>query len=346
MAGRYGPSAALDAKGTVSARTGAVSCRPLAHRSVPRPRPLTRQSRVAVAAPASAALDPADAEAGLKALRARGLRVETVRPMSPEPFGYLAGNDDARTKELNTLLSRKDLDAIFCLRGGYGVLRLLGTLDYDAARQHPKLVIGYSDITALHLALYARTGLPGLSGPMVAPDWPTLDAASEDQFWALAGGATPVKIIGPKGEALHGMHDGAAEGVLLGGNLTMVAALLGTPYLPDLTGTILFLEDVGEKPYQIDRLLARLHLAGVLERLGGLVFGAFTHAEPSANRPSLSLKDVLAHYARCVPGPVASGLVYGHFPQKSTLPVGVRASLEVSEGNVSLVIVEPVTHSS
>src|SRR5690606_35697997 len=115
---------------------------------------------------------------------------------------------------------------------------------------------------------WAKARLPGLSGPMVAPDWPKLDAESEAQFWALAGGAAPVEIVGPGGEPLEGMRSGTAEGVLLGGNLTLVAALLGTPFLPDLAGAILFVEEVGETPYRVDRLLARLRLAGVLENLG------------------------------------------------------------------------------
>jgi len=306
------------------------------------PRPLTPTSRVGVVAPASAARAQKDAEAGLAALRARGLRVELHRPMSPEPVGYLAGDDDARAAELNAFLRRDDLDALFCLRGGYGVLRLLDRIDYDAAASHPKLLVGYSDVTALHLALWTNAGVPGLSGPMVAPDWPTLDAESEAQFWRLAGGAAPVEIAGPGGEALAGVQDGRTEGVLLGGNLTMVAALLGTPYLPDLHGAILFLEEVGEQPYQVDRMLARLRLAGVLGRLGGLVFGAFTDCEPRSDRPSLPLDAVLDHYARCVPGPVAKGLVYGHFPRKSTLPVGVRARLDVRAEAGALTVLEPV----
>lgn len=308
-------------------------------------RPLTRRSRVAVAAPASAALDPADAEAGLAALRARGLAVETVRPMSPPALGYLAGSDDARAAELNALLARDDLDAVFCLRGGYGLLRILDRLDYDAARAHPKLVVGYSDVTALHLALWAKAGLPGLSGPMVAPDWPRLDPESEAQFWRLAGGEAPVTVLGPGGEPLVSVQAGTASGVLLGGNLTLVAALLGTPYLPDLSGAILFVEEVGEPPYRVDGLLARLRLAGVLEKLGGLVFGAFTGGEPPAHRPSLSLDAVLEHYAGFVPGPVARGLVYGHFARKSTLPVGVRARLVVNDETAALTVLEPLVGS-
>jgi muramoyltetrapeptide carboxypeptidase len=138
------------------------------------------------------------------------------------------------------------------------------------------------------------------------------------------------------------MQDGEREGVLLGGNLSLIAALVGTPFLPDLAGAVLFVEDVGEPPYRVDGLLARLRLAGVLEKLGGLVYGAFTGAEPPPNRPSLHLDEVLAHYAGFVPGPVACRLVYGHFPRKSTLPVGVRARLDVSGPWASLTVLEPV----
>lgn len=299
---------------------------------------------MAVAAPASAALRPADARAGLEALRKRGLRVDDGRALA-KAAGYLSGSDDARADELNALLAREDLDAIFSLRGGYGLLRILDRVDYAAARERPKLIVGYSDVTALHLAMLACAGVPGLSGPMVAPDWWRIDDASEKQFWALAGGAAPVEIVGPAGEGLSGMRDGLHEGTLVGGNLSMVCALIGTPYMPDLAGAILFVEDVGEPPYRIDGLLARLRLAGILERLGGLVFGAFTVADTPAGRPTLSVDDVLAHYAGLVNGPVANGLVYGHFPTKSTVPVGVNARLDVSGGWAALTVLESVVSS-
>ncbi len=309
---------------------------------MPLPPSLVRTATVGIAAPASAPLAAADLEAGLDALRARGLRIEQPRA-TITPHGYLAGTDAERADELNTLLRRDDLDAIFCVRGGYGVLRLLPDLDYDAARAHPKLIVGYSDITALHFALWAKAGLPGLSGPMIAPDWPHLDAESEAQFWRLAEGHAPVEIVGPGGEALVGVRRGVIEGTLLGGNLVMIASLLGTPYLPDLDGAILFLEEVGEPPYRIDRLFAQLKLAGVLERLGGLVLGGFTGADPPANRPSLSLDAVLDDYTADLPYPVARGLVYGHFRRKSTLPVGVRARLAVEGDAASLTVLDPVT---
>ncbi|MEM1115495.1 MAG: LD-carboxypeptidase [Bacteroidota bacterium] len=307
---------------------------------MPLPRPLTPDSRVAVAAPASAALDARDTEAGLAALRAEGLRIEAAH--ATEPVGYLAGTDAARADALNALLRRDDLDAVVCLRGGYGLLRILDRIDVDAARAHPKLIVGYSDVTALHLALYAEAGLPGLSGPMVASDWSKgLDPEVVADFWRVAGGASGYAVRGPGGERLVPMQAGEAEGVLLGGNLALTAALLGTPYLPDLDGAILFLEDVGEPPYRIDGLLARLRLAGVLGRLGGLVFGMFTGAEVPKGRPTLSVDEVLRHYAPFVGGPVASGLVYGHVARKNTLPVGVRAHLAVG-AEAELTVLEPV----
>lgn len=308
---------------------------------MPLPPPLTPAGSVAVVAPASAALDPADADAGLRALRQRGLTVDMARV---SPTAYLAGTDESRASAFNAALRRDDVDAIVCLRGGYGVLRMLDRVDYDAARAHPKLIVGYSDITALHLALYARAGLPGISGPMVASDWgPGLDAETEADFWRVAGGASDYDVLGPGGEALTPLHAGEAEGVLLGGNLALVSSLVGTPYLPDLTGAILFLEDVSEAPYRIDGMLARLRLAGVLDQLGGLVFGLFTDATVKPGRPTFTVDEVLAHYAPFVDGPVARGLVYGHVPRKTTMPVGVRARLTASASSAALRILTPVS---
>ncbi|PAP77592.1 S66 peptidase family protein [Rubrivirga marina] len=306
------------------------------------PRPLAPSGHVAVVSPSSAALDPADVEAGLHALHRRGLTVD-VLDVAGGPTAYLAGADDARADALNAALRRDDLDAVVCLRGGYGLLRILDRVDYAAARAHPKLVVGYSDVTALHLALYAEAGLPGVSGPMLASDWAKgLDAETEADFWRVVGGHAGYDVVGPGGEALSPLADGDTEGVLLGGNLALVTALLGTPYLPDLDGAILFVEDVGEAPYRIDGMLARLRLGGVLDRLGGLVFGMFTGADVPEGRPTYSVDEVLAQYAPHVGGPVATGLVYGHVPRKSTVPVGVRARLTCGDGEARLHVIDPV----
>lgn len=302
-----------------------------------KPPPLARDGRVAVVAPASAPLDPDAYRAGLEALRARGLRVEA--PETLQPLGYLAAPDEDRLEALNAALRRDDLDAILCVRGGYGCLRLLDGLDYDAARARPKLLVGYSDVTALQLALYAKTRLASLSGPMVAPDWSRMDPRSEASFWQAVSGQAPYAPTGVQG-ALEALRPGRAEGVLLGGNLSTLGALLGTPFLPDLAGAILFVEDIGEPPYRIDRLFEQLRLAGVLGRLAGLVLGGFTDAAPRPDRPSLALGEVLARAAEAVPGPVLAGLPYGHFRPKASIPIGVPARIEADGPVGRLVILE------
>ena len=239
------------------------------------------------------------------------------------------------------MLRDPDLKAVFCVRGGYGTLRLLPHLDYAAARAHPKLLVGYSDITALQLALFHRAGWRSLSGMMVASDWHAPDPDAQRLFWTLARGDTPHPLLGPGGEALAPERPGTAEGVLLGGNLSMLCRLVGTPYLPPLEGVVLFLEDVGEPPYRIDGLLAQLRLAGILGRLGGLLLGRFTGWDEDEARPTLSLEEVLREYASDVNGPVASGLIYGHFSRKNTLPLGVRARLSVTDDAAALSILEP-----
>ncbi len=302
--------------------------------------PLFPGDRIAVVAPASAPLNMPRLHQGVAHLEALGYAVERVRP-DLQPHGYLAGSDDERLAAFNATLRRSDVQALFCVRGGYGTLRLLPHLDYRAARRYPKLLVGYSDITALQLALHRKAGWVGLSGPMVGVEWADPDPASVAQFWNLAQGTAPVTIAGPHGEALRPLRPGTAEGTLLGGNLAMVTYLLGTPYLPSLKGAILFVEDVGEAPYKVDALLAQLKLAGHLDQLGGLVFGAFTGWTPN-DRPTLSYDEVIAEYTQHLPYPVATGLVYGHFPVKSAMPIGIHARLSVTQTSATLTTLEPI----
>ena len=304
-----------------------------------KPSPLHPGDHIAVIAPASPPKKPAHLDAGIQTLRDRGYEVETCR--SFEPYGYLCGTDEVRLGELNGYLRRPDIKALFCARGGFGTMRLLPDIDYEAARRNPKLVIGYSDITALHLALYEHAGLPGLSGPMVAVEWKDPDPETERHFWEIAQGQTPDPLLGPGEEPLRPIRSGTAEGPLLGGNFSMIQRLIGTPYLPSLNGAVLFLEEVGEQPYRLDALFAQLRMAGILHNLGGLVLGSFTDWEPPHDRPTLSPGEVVEHYTQDLSLPVARGLIYGHFPVKSTLPVGVRARLSVDEEEAALAILEP-----
>ncbi len=306
-----------------------------------RPPALLPPARIGIAAPASAPLDPDALDRGIAVLRSRGFDVVHEPPVEA-PVGYLAAPDAVRAESLNRLLRRDDIHAIVCARGGYGTLRLLDRLDYGAARRHPKLLVGYSDITALQLALYRHAGWTSISGPMAAVEWPDPDPWSERRFLELARGVVPSPLDNPDGSPLQVLTPGHAEGVLLGGNLTMIVRLVGTPYLPSLDGAVLFFEDVGEPPYRVDALLAQLHLAGHLDRLAGVVVGGFTEADPPAGRPSLTLEQVLRDRFAGSAYPVATGLRYGHFPVKTSVPIGVRARLAADDGQAFLHLLEPV----
>ncbi len=293
-------------------------------------------------APGSAPSDPDRLREGIERLEGLGFEIE-MDPPEIESVGYLAGSDEDRAAAFNRMVARKDVKALFCVRGGYGCLRILPLIDYNAARANPKLLVGYSDVTALHLALYERSGWYGLQGPMVAVEWPDIDPHIEELFWDLATGGGTGLLEGPSGERLTGIRSGTVDGTLLGGNLTMITALIGTPYLPSLDRAILYVEDVDEAPYRIDGQLAKLQLSGILGRLGGLIFGGFSGWEPKSDKPTLSYQEVIAHYAQFVHGPVAGNLQFGHFPAKNTMPVGIQASLDVIDDQVELTFKERVT---
>ncbi|MEM1125393.1 MAG: LD-carboxypeptidase [Bacteroidota bacterium] len=307
------------------------------------PAPLRPGGRLGVIAPASAPRRPDTLARGLAHLEALGY--EIVQPRAQmERQGYLAGSDAQRLDELNALLRRTDLDALVCVRGGYGTLRLLPGIDYEAARAHPKLLIGYSDITALQLALYTRAGLPSLSGPMVAVEWGAMTPAVEADFWAMVTGVPrdPLPLL--PGEALVPVRPGSAEGPLLGGNLAVLTRLIGTPYLPPLDGAILVIEEVGEAPYRLDGLFAHLHLSGVLDRIGGLLIGQITAWAASDEAVEGHPDEVIAHYTAGLSCPVARGFAYGHVANKHAVPLGIPARLEVTDEAVAVSYLSPLVH--
>ncbi|MEZ4701622.1 MAG: LD-carboxypeptidase [Rhodothermales bacterium] len=307
-----------------------------------KPSPLVPgRSAIAVIAPAGPPRSLRDLHRGCEILASRGYRI--AGPPDRPPYGFLAGTDDERAAELNDALRDPSIDALFCARGGYGAMRILDRIDYDALRARPRLLVGYSDITALQLAWLSQAGVPSISGPMVGVDWPTIDPQREAQFWSLACGGIPT--LDPGGDALVPVRAGAAEGTLIGGNLSLIARLIGTPYLPSLDGAILFLEDVGEAPYRIDALLCQLRLAGLLDTLAGVVLGGFTGFPDPDNDPGL-FEGVIEAYFGGASYPVARGLPYGHFPEKIALPIGIHARLTVSGSHAALALLEPVVGSS
>jgi muramoyltetrapeptide carboxypeptidase len=248
--------------------------------------------------------------------------------------GYLATPDADRVDALHRAMGDPEIRGIVCVRGGYGCLRLLPHVDWAHARQHPTLLIGYSDVTALHLALFAEADWPGLSGPVVT-EWDRADDATLASCRAWCEGTTPSFVDGFDA-TLTPLVPGSASGPLLGGNLAVLTRLLGTPFAPDFEGTVLVLEEVSEVPYRIDRMLTHLQQSGVLEAVSGLVLGSFTTGSLDPNTPTLALEDVFRDHLADRPYPVVTGLPYGHRLPRCSLPLGLPVRLRASQTSATL----------
>ena len=296
--------------------------------------PLRQGALVGVVAP-SGPVDPAVLPA-VEALYARhGWRVRlypSCRARHPV-LPYLAGDDAQRLADLHAALADDEVAAIHCLRGGYGAMRLLPGIDTALLRAKPKLLMGYSDITALH-ALWAAEGLPSLHAPMPASD--LVRPGREDDEAALVallqGGLPAGTVLAPELEPGEPVHPGVAEGVLIGGNLSLVAALCGTPWAWNPHRAILFLEDVSESLYRVDRYLVQLQLAGVLRAVAGIVLGSFTESEA----PEALLRERLLPLCRETAKPLLGGWPTGHGTPNRPLPLGLRVRLDAGAGTLTL----------
>jgi muramoyltetrapeptide carboxypeptidase len=259
-------------------------------------------------------------------------------------YGYLAGTDEERLGDINAALRDPSIDAIWCLRGGFGVTRILDQVDFAAFAARPRPVIGFSDITALLLALYTAAGVVTFHGPMSrAP----LGQFSREHFERVLGlAAVPgrldrlppsITVLVPRTARVVTINGGTAEGPLLGGNLSLLLALAGTRHFPDLDGAILFLEEVGEDLYRVDRMLAQLRMMGVLNHLAGVAVGQFSDMRRGAgDGGALAFDEVLATYFGPLGIPVAAGFPIGHVDEQWTLPIGVRARLDAAAGELDL----------
>jgi muramoyltetrapeptide carboxypeptidase len=262
-------------------------------------------------------------------LRERGY-VPTLLPscFGPPPLDFLAAPDAVRLADVHTAFGDPQFDAVLALRGGSGCIRLLDGIDLGLLAHTRKLLIGYSDLTVLH-ALRGQAGIPSLHAPMPASDWglPGAEADTEALFTRLASGWKTGDLVGRA--APHALsHGGRARGRLVGGNLAMFCALLGTPYLRDVDGALLFIEDISEEPYRVDRMLSQLRLSGVFGRIAGLLVGSFSGAES----PDAVLADHLPKL-RC---PVLAGWPAGHGQPNRPLPLGVMAEMDAAAGTLVL----------
>lgn len=271
---------------------------------------------------------------GEKALNEMGFQVK-YDPSILDSFRYLAGSDQRRGEEVNRMFADPEVQGIFCARGGYGCARTLAFVDEEILKNNPKVFLGYSDITSFLLYLYRRCSLVSFHGPMVTIDLykPVTDKTRASLLNALTVPKPPQDRV-----SLKILKGGFGEGILLGGCLSILVHSLGTPYEPDLRSKILFLEDIDESPYRIDRMLTHLKNAGKLQQVAGLVFGEMKRCHPSAEEGYL-LEEVISEVLQDLTVPILFGFPSGHTHEDNlTLPMGVRARIDGEQGQ--LVILE------
>jgi len=278
--------------------------------------------------------NPEKVSCGLRKLAEWGLRAH-FPDASAVSNRFLAGTDEERANRFNALLKNAEIDCLLAARGGYGCGRILDLIDWAAllGRQIP--IIGYSDITAIHLAAYGKGCRSCVAGPMLAGAFSQEESGADNSPKPQVALASLGQMLSgtPVNHALSALHEGAARGPLIPANLAVLTSLVGTPHLPDLSNCILVIEDVGEAAYRVDRYLNQLNNAGVLKRLGGLIMGQFTDCEDEEWLP-----EVFADFAERIPGPVGRGLPFGHAFPSISLPVGTPAILKADGCHASLQI--------
>lgn len=309
------------------------------------PPALGKGDTVALVSPSSATDDPFNLQLAQEAMQALGFKVKTGEHYGNR-YGHLAGTDAGRAGDLNAMFADRQVKAIICLRGGSGAARLLPLLDYDLIRRNPKVLLGYSDVTALLNAIHAQTGLVTFHGPMATGSWNRFNVEQFQRLFfqrelmqyrntADAGD----ELVQRKNRTVT-ITGGKARGELVGGNLTVLTALAGSRYLPDFDDKILFLEDVSEAPYRIDRMFSTLRLMGALERIAGLVFGECTDCNPGDGYGSLNLAQIFDDYLRPLKIPAYRGAMIGHIREQFIVPVGGKVEMDADAGTFRML--EPV----
>jgi len=309
--------------------------------SILKPPRLKAGDTVGLINPAGATFHPDDVNYAAETLAALGLKMKTGEHLL-DRYGYLAGTDTARADDINTMFADPEIAAILTLRGGWGCNRLLGLLNYDDIAKNPKILMGYSDITSLLLALNAKTGLVTFHGPVGTSTWNQFSTSYVEKL-LFKGEVFSMENPRETGDNLARSEDriltingGKAKGRLLGGNLSVLTAMVGSNYLPDFNGNILFLEDVGEDIYRIDRMLTQLKLAGILDQISGFVFGKCSDCGPGKGFGSLTLEEVLDDHIKPLGTPAWYGAMIGHIENKFTIPLGIETEIDADKGRISL----------
>lgn len=305
-----------------------------------KPKALRKGDTIGLIAPSSPIREDntAEVEKSVAALKAQGFNV-VVGESCYSRYGYLSGTDEVRAADINRMFSDKGIDAVFCLRGGYGTPRILDMIDYEIIRSNPKLFNGYSDITGLHIAFNKICELVTLHGPTPAyemtGDFP---AFSKESYLRAITSVEPLgELVNPDGEEIKCLVPGKAEGRLVGGNLSLIIATIGTPYEIDTKDRIFFIEEVGEHTYRVDRMLTQLRLAGKFKDCAGVVLGDFANCDVEyGDDYGLSLLQVFKDIISPAGKPVIHNLKAGHCSPKITIPLGVKAQLDADRCSLSI----------
>lgn len=309
------------------------------------PGPLKKGDTVGLISPSAATPDRIQFDFARETMEALGLKVKFGQHLR-ERRGHLAGEDANRAADLNSMFADPEAKAIICLRGGSGAARILSLIDYKSIAAHPKPIVGYSDITALHCAIHSQTGLITFHGPNGTGSWNSFNANQFRQVFldqammTYQNEVVKTDDLVVKQNRIQTLRAGSAQGKLLGGNLTVLASLSGTPYYPDFQDSILFVEDVEEDPYRIDRLLSTLALNGTLSKIKGFIFGQCTDCNPSGGYGSLTLDEILDDYILPLNIPAYRGAMIGHIQRQFILPFGAEVEMDSAQGKIRML--EPV----
>lgn len=301
-----------------------------------KPKKLKQGDVIGIVSPASSPEDPLLIESGVRYLESLGYRVEVGKNVG-KYWGYLAGTDKERIEDLHEMFRNKKVNAIFCVRGGYGSFRLLNKLNYELIRKNPKIFVGFSDITALHLSLLNKANLITFAGPMLVTNFSQgISPYTEENFWRII---TSTKKNGKlkfvETDKLPSINNGIIKGNIVGGNLAVVAAMSGTEYVPSFRNKILLLEDLNEFPYKIDRMLKQLSLNDVLQKLRGIVLGRFVNCqEEDLSKRTLTLGEIIDDYLRELNIPIVYTFPHGHINDFLTIPIGLKIKLNATRGTV------------
>jgi muramoyltetrapeptide carboxypeptidase len=296
---------------------------------------------IGIVAPASAPQDPKAVDRAAESLERFGFKPKLAKNVRGR-LGFLAGTDRERATDLMAMFADKSVKGIICLRGGYGAARILDRLDFEVIRRNPKILSGYSDITSLHSALAKKVNLISIHAPMLngALADPKVPEFTKNSFFRTVMDAIPAGSICENyaEKTVEVLRGGIAEGRLVGGNLSLICASLGTPFAPLFKGKILFFEDVSEKPYRLDRLLTQLLNAGIFSEVAGVAVGVNSQCDDEGENKTGEYRqsgaDVLKERLASVRVPVVIGLPFGHVDLNATIPVGVRAKLDAKRGDL------------